>query len=213
MAIYGYEIYAPASHMVDHWEDKTGKTIQFPLTVTADSGIDEYNVYESGPSTCERAIYNYFGISKLDYPLLAVKAYTGSAVRVVFAKANASWRVDMGYQLVITSSSTACLQTYSTSKPTSNSIAATIQAILSGSGELSAPSNVMLNSSAKNENDRLYTNFDVSITDGRLDEIIYDDGSQTLIHPYALQEKVITSSGEVVPDEGYYGLSKVIVNI
>lgn len=55
---------------------------------------------------------------------------------------------------------------------------------------------------------KIYTNFTTDIFDSYDNiEWIYFDGT------YTLQDKTITTNGEVIPDEGYYGLSKVTVNV
>jgi hypothetical protein len=207
-AIYGYQVYAPVSHMVDHWEDENGKLIQFPLTVNPNSQTNEINVYESGPGTCERLIYAHFGISKTDYGKLLV-SYNNGTVTVYFS--NGTWNTSSDKKK-ITLNGTALKATsiYSSS----NSASSITSAILKSSVNLSeVPSGSAENTSIYSGGRRLYTNFGLDVADGRLEETIFDDGSHTLIHPYALQEKTVTTSGEVVPDDGYYGLSKVIVNI
>lgn len=59
-----------------------------------------------------------------------------------------------------------------------------------------------------NTNAKIYTNFTTDVFDDydNIEWLYFDD-------KYSLQSKTVTEKGEVIPDDGYYGLSKVIVDV
>lgn len=96
-AIYGNWVDQPISHLVDHWEDSAGHVHMFPLVVTADMGIEVVDVYEAGPSTWERTLYNHFKVDKLRYPYLAVMICSNSdsgGSAVIFSTNSSGFHVE-----------------------------------------------------------------------------------------------------------------------
>lgn len=164
-------------------------------------------------------IYNVTGIDKYTYPYLIAR-FTSTAshsLRVYFAKS-----------FTTVSSSSANLRLLNEIRYSVDGIADTpvdwsdvglitgiiVEALLGDNATIETVSDQNLNISTESSYLYNYHNFTPPVvidTCWRLDtEVPVTDN---LVTSLELQEKTVTENGEVAPDEGYYGLSKVTVNV
>lgn len=194
----GRDIYAPASfNEVNYWSDENGVPYTLPLTINeADTVL---NLYATEAKTCAQILYDAFGVSNEECPQVALYISTGNVNNL---------RVYFGANICSSMSSKRYSYSGSDSFYTMDVISL-IQFIIENTDSFKS-ANVYMD---KFSDVRYFANFDLDfgIFEGRLDQVMYDTNDK--LHPYALQEKTVTSSGDVVPDEGYYGLSKVSVNV
>lgn len=224
IAMYGYKVDLPLSHLVDHWEDADGQVVNFPLILDADSGIDVLDLYAAGSETYEYVIYKHFGVDKAQYPYLIMRpssniSYAG-VTTVIFSN-NSGGFYDSNRDGTID-----CLRgdhliadVYPNTTPVSDSMYDNVTELLNmydkddlrvtrtGTNEYA----IGIVGSNNKSYMRVYTNFAFDGIDGRLDTNLYGGG--IILPPYTLQEKTVTANGSVTADEGYYGLSKVTVNV
>lgn len=174
-ALYGYWIDQPISHLVDHWEDANEVLHEFPLVVTADMGIEVVNVYECAASTCERILYNYFGVDRTKYPYCMINILTNA---------------DYGYPRVIFSTNSGgCyledkriyfrggdhLIAYANSTISKSNLSDEVAQFISNCGQLQSDTTYMLGCYRNGyaSVSKTYGNFEHSDFSERLDETLY----------------------------------------
>lgn len=216
----GVDIYTPFGFDAEYWADSDGVYYNFPLT--CDEAGKVIDLYVADAPICSKLIYQHCGVDQEEYPylvLLIPSGRTNLTVDVTFWKdvptyngtrltpASGSHCLRSG---LITCANDATNAPYDMITLTSH--------VLSNNVSLTQSSDTMytwaIQQTTEGAAGTMYTNFDLTnnTKGGRLDQTIYDPEG-TLVRPYALQEKTVTGAGEVVPDEGYYGLSKVTVNV
>lgn len=218
-AACGNKIYAPASYVAQYWTDSDGVSYRFPFTSNEVGKV--YDLFGTGAGTCETMIYHVCGVSKEEYPFMFINAVNSSNphVRAVFFK---DYYVEGTTLYYGKNQETSEITGYViTNNVISNGeVTSTKFDALTVTKELVDSASITTTTNSTSGNYRTgsypdycqpYTNFDADVSIGRIDQTLYLEESE--LHPYALQEKTVTESGEVVPDDGYYGLSKVIVNI
>lgn len=164
-------------------------------------------------------IYNVTGIDKYEYPYLMVR-FTKTAshsLRLYFAKSFEALSTDSANLRMINETRYSIDGIADTPSDWSDLdlITGIIVEALSGDNVTIAHADYQnLNISEDSEYLYNYHNFTPPVvidTCWRLDaEVPVNDGSFTSLE---LQEKTVYTNGEVVPDEGYYGLSKVTVSV
>lgn len=195
----GRDIYAPASfNEVNYWSDADGVPYTLPLTINnADMVID---LYATEAQTCAAVLYSYFGIDPATHPQVGIQVYTNGNLGYVYFGSNIT---TSGYSTAYYKSGGSYFV------GVGNNMLGYVQKMISiPVSDFTISSNIMPSSTGSYYR---YTNFELSGVHGRLDQVLFDTNDK--LHPYALQEKTVTESGDVVPDEGYYGLSKVSVDV
>lgn len=212
---YGYKTDIPLSYLVDHWEDAEGSVKIFPLTYNADSGMDVLNVYESELVTCDVILYRHFGVDRDEYPLIALNlasnSNSGGSSIAFFKDDQMTTSEDVVYGDKYLKFNSEVLQQLNSDfiiVDWTDNMSDNITNFINKVTELSLSSDTI---SCGRSYCLLYTNFAHEWSKGRLDQVIYGGG--VTLPPYSLQEKLVTSNGDIIPDEGYYGLSKVTVNV
>ena len=200
----GREIYPPdTAYEANYWADENGTPYTFPMTInTADTVLD---LYATEAQTCARVLFNHFGVDSTTRTDVCIRIPTdGNNVYVYFGNGlinGASATDRLSYTLKNVKSTYANIVTDMLSV-VSALISTPVSNFTVGTGYLGSYSDSCY-----------YANFDLDygVVNERLDEVMFSTDDR--LHPYALQEKTVTEAGEVVPDEGYYGLSKVTVDI
>lgn len=198
----GRDVYAPASfNEVNYWSDENGVPYTFPFTTNEVDTV--INLYATTAKTCAKVLYDTFGVSQETYPQVCIEIASNKNTSVYFGT-NLVTRID--YQAYFGIISYDCDYTdlleavrFIVNYVTKNGDSCITKYY--NSGYLNNYSGVIY------YNNWQWDSYEI----GRLDHVFYDTNDR--LHPYALQEKTVTESGDVVPDEGYYGLSKVTVNV
>jgi hypothetical protein len=217
----GNDVYAPATLVSQYWTDENGVTYIFPFTTNEVGKV--INLYKTGAGSCEAMIYDACGVDKNEYPyvLLSSASNTGTN-KPVYARffkrytESSSGSITIGRADNITDGFIYTNYVRSGSEVTEEKydILTMAKSLVQSKNDIKINTNTStatINKTSDNYLNAYYTNFATGISSGRLDQELYLVNGE--LHPYALQEKTVTESGEVVPDDGYYGLSKVIVNI
>lgn len=186
----------------DLWVDKDGSIMIFPLSLTENA-----DYYAMSETTYASIIYNSCGIDNITYPYLFVRTMSSSQiVNIGFLK---SYNITSSPQVVGTGLWINMIYSNSVDVTDLSQVSQATIAHYKGNTATEQSLTVYMASSGE----YYYSNFDLQQTGDnylRLDVAI--EAEEEDDH-YLLQEKIATENGEIVPDEGYYGLSKVNVEV
>ena len=171
----GNYIDKPISYLTGSWQNENGYANAFPLTAEEEGTV--INLYASDEIDCATQLYNYFGLSKEDYPHLMItisndSQYGGAQVYFghasYFAIDDSTSRNIIMFMNPLKIGKTA----YANSFAWGDDMSKNIQIFISSCGELSDSSNGNMATSPDSAIIS-YTNFEIEVTDGRLDETLY----------------------------------------
>lgn len=200
----GLTVDAP-EYECDTWQTLDGAVQTFPLIVTGD-----LNLYARTAPMYVDQLYRAVGLIKSEYRYVSLIFQSGYSIKLKFFN---DYSID-SYKAFYIEGDYFSVTVEGAEQPSDyDDLAWVVNYVVNGIGDKFLNGNGLRPWESASSSQHFYVNFDLVGTDAVIHRLDTPMPGYEKIDPYVLQEKTVTSNGEVIPDEDYYGLSKVTVNV